>query len=354
MRINEHLKFSWGHIIAFVAMIFIGYISFLGLSYLTNGEFMATGMGVLVIVVAIFALFMGIQVLKASDHHFKRRIHIERALLFASPLLFAVLLFPFFHFWRVFDNRDTIESDFSETITNARSLFDKYEDYSNARIAKLETLNNKALTPIRKANALEALNVQLLGTNYVSMRDASYKWIDNASEATVWNVFMIGNIETITDAFTAWNKSLVDFSKKVLKEEVNVKPFDEGGKNVNEISRGFISIKSIYSKFEYIPNWYSWIWLLGLYICLMLPYMIQDRHTKSTQHVVNRKTERNSSRPLNEEKVYIEDEPKTKVEDEYEDTGEIVEARPKRENKRPVLTNSTLEEDDDEYGSFTM
>ena len=36
---NEQLKFSWGHIIAFLALIIISYISFVGVTYMTDGDF---------------------------------------------------------------------------------------------------------------------------------------------------------------------------------------------------------------------------------------------------------------------------------------------------------------------------
>ena len=35
----EQLKFSWGHIIAFVAIILISYVTFVGDTYLTDGDF---------------------------------------------------------------------------------------------------------------------------------------------------------------------------------------------------------------------------------------------------------------------------------------------------------------------------
>ena len=38
---NERLQFSWGHIIAFVALIAVSYISFMGITYLTAGNFLA-------------------------------------------------------------------------------------------------------------------------------------------------------------------------------------------------------------------------------------------------------------------------------------------------------------------------
>ena len=78
MAINEKLKFSWGHIIAFVAMIVISYFSFLGLTYLTDGNFIFTGIGVVVIDVIIAFAFLGAQIAKGAKKKFERHIITER------------------------------------------------------------------------------------------------------------------------------------------------------------------------------------------------------------------------------------------------------------------------------------
>lgn len=87
MAINETLKFSWGHIIAFVALIIISYLSFMGITYLTNGNFLYAGIGVLIIDVLIILFFIIPQILKGTDEKFRRKIIFER-ILFFLPLLF--------------------------------------------------------------------------------------------------------------------------------------------------------------------------------------------------------------------------------------------------------------------------
>lgn len=72
MAINEILKFSWGHIIAFLAMIFISYVSFMGLTYLTDGNFMIAGIGVVIIDVLLLVFFIGLQVIKSVQRSLQR------------------------------------------------------------------------------------------------------------------------------------------------------------------------------------------------------------------------------------------------------------------------------------------
>ena len=48
---NEELRFSRGHILAFLALIFIAYVTFMGITYLTLGNFGYAGIGALACVV---------------------------------------------------------------------------------------------------------------------------------------------------------------------------------------------------------------------------------------------------------------------------------------------------------------
>ena len=58
---NERLKFSWGHIIAFVALIIVSYISFMGFTYLTNGNFMTALIGMAVTDLVYILFIIGAQ-----------------------------------------------------------------------------------------------------------------------------------------------------------------------------------------------------------------------------------------------------------------------------------------------------
>ena len=79
---NEKLQFSWGHIIAFLALIAVSYISFVGFTYLTNGNFTfaLVGMGITDIVFILF--FIGAQQMKASGVKMKSKIIWERIFIF--------------------------------------------------------------------------------------------------------------------------------------------------------------------------------------------------------------------------------------------------------------------------------
>lgn len=67
---NRKLRFSWGHIVSFLALIFIAYVVFMGTTYYTIGNYYAglitMGCCVLLLVLTI----LGAQVLKGVDKNF--------------------------------------------------------------------------------------------------------------------------------------------------------------------------------------------------------------------------------------------------------------------------------------------
>lgn len=198
--INVKLKFSWGHIIAFLAMIFISYVSFMGLTYITGGSFILAGIGVFVINLLLFMFFIVPQFLKGTDVRFNRKIRWERTLIYLSIPMFLALMTPFAHFWKVFDNKTDVEDGFVTAVSKIEDLFHSYEAYAQERIdlyaTELETKVNDALS---RQNRLEALRLQIVDENFVSLQEEAVAWVNRAKGVTVWNVFMIGNVDMVSE-----------------------------------------------------------------------------------------------------------------------------------------------------------
>ena len=89
---NRKLRFSWGHIVAFLALIFIAYVVFMGATYYTVGNYCAglftMGCCVLLIVLTV----LGAQVLKGVDKKFHRSIIWERILVACSPFIIIIVV----------------------------------------------------------------------------------------------------------------------------------------------------------------------------------------------------------------------------------------------------------------------
>jgi len=289
MSRNIHLTFSWGHILMAIGVIFIAYMSFLGLTYLTDGRLLLTlGLSAAILLI-LTALFIGMQNLKASKTKFGKYIIYERILFFMAPFVFVVLMYPMSHFFSVLDNAGAIESSFDRTIKSSRTLFVDYEAYATLRIDKITPRRNRL--KVSEENKVMALRLQLLGDNYQTLKQEADAWIDKVHSATVWNVFVIGNINTITGAIEYWNASLEVMSSVMLSYERGAKTFDDEQGNVEKVTAGFANVRKLYSE-RHFPNLTSWLLMLVLFFFMILPYIIQRRNTKSLYWILGKKKER--------------------------------------------------------------
>lgn len=311
---NEKLQFSWGHIIAFLALIAVSYISFVGFTYLTNGNFTFAliGMGITDIVFIIF--FIGAQQMKASGVKMSRKIIWERIFIFGSPVVFIAGMFSMSHFWTVRSQNDEIVSTFTTSINDARQLFSDYENYSNTRIGNYEKGLNRIIANkesdkrtfieagfednkanIQKDNMIETLRLQLLSQNYDSLQNVAIKWIDEAGHgASTWNVFLLGNTREIRNALANWENQLKSFSTKEMSNESltgNVSHFQSDG--VKNAIAGIESLTVSFTK-QGFPTIGAIIFGIVIYLMLLFPYILQDRHTKNIYRIIG--TENSNSK----------------------------------------------------------
>lgn len=347
MAINEVLRFSWGHIIAFVALIFICYVAFMGIAYYTDGNFLWAGVGVAVVDILMLLFFIVPQLLKGTERKFKRCIIFERCLIFASPLAFAVLMLPYLHFWSVHSARNEIRAEFSQSLSSVRQMFQSYEEYAENRIGNYEKrLMQEGTGQMQIENRVEALRLQLSDANYTELKKSALKWIDRASGTTVWNVFMIGNIDKVEAALDSWNLTLVEFSdKRMSDEDGTVRPFSTSDPSVVAAKKGLQEVRLLYTGIFT----FSIIGLVSgifLYLMLLFPYVIQPRNVKSTYRLFG--SEKSSGFVLGESRT-----------DSGAGKRSERKRKPKPEKDRgdDIDMSSSAKEDataSDDYGAFTL
>lgn len=131
---NQKLKFSWGHIFAFIALLFIAYMTFLSVTYYTLGDYILAGAVTFIVVAILFVIFIYLQRLKACDSKFNKNIKRERVVLGLSFILFIVLMLPFLRGWSVIKDNDKIIQNFKSSINESKNIFTQYEQYSKKRI----------------------------------------------------------------------------------------------------------------------------------------------------------------------------------------------------------------------------
>ncbi len=364
---NEQLKFSWGHIIAFLALIIISYITFVGVTYKTDGDFTKAAIAMVAIDFVLFVFFLGAQMMKATKRKFAKRIWIERIFVFGSPVVFLLCLIPYFHFGTVQSKDEEIVKHFTNAISASKQMFADYDNYSMERISNYDhmlsrVISNKSIHPdkfascgfsygkeeIQKGNMVKALRLQLTSENYDSLKTEATKWIESSSKgATTWNVFLLGNTKEIKTAIHDWNAQLREFSAhKMNNEEFSgynvVKPFEEVSGSLNSVDRGLDGLTAMFTKSSF-PPFGSIFGSIVLYFALLFPYFLQDRHTKSQFRLVG--MEKGASRTSS----MTFDRPTKKSLKQKQDIK--IELYEDEKSSTPQFSS---QDEDDDYASFTM
>ena len=307
---NEQLKFSWGHIITFLTLIVLSYVTFMGVTYKTDGNFIAASIVMVVTDIVLFAVFIGLQMFKATTRKFSKRIRFERILFFASPVIFILMMLPFYHFTTVQSQDDEIVTCFTDAISASKQMFVDYEDYSQKRIVDYEQMLDEVIVnkktnenefsafgfvngqeQIQKNNMVNSLRLQLLSDNYEVLKSEAIKWIESSNNgASTWNVFLLGNTKQIKIAIHQWNTQLSDFAAvKMPNEELSgrneVKSFTQYTESMTKVDDGLDSLTSKFTKVEF-PSIIAILCSVLIYFALLFPYILQDRHTKSLYRLI--------------------------------------------------------------------
>lgn len=282
---NEVLRFSWSHIIAFLALIFICYVCFMGEFYLSNGAVRLVTTKVSLIALLLVVTFVGAQQMKATSKKFSRFIIVERILLLLSLAVFTWTMIPFNHFWNVLDREESVKISFSEAITGAKGIFSEYNDYAEHRIVNYRDSIEGKYDEYDRSNYVKTLQLQLLSENTDNLQTSATQWIDEAhQDATVWNAFLVGNIKEIDKAVKSWGERLQSFSEYRMSNEY-VAPDHEMTFQAAQVVQRLVtdklfSVSQIYTS-PHGLNLKTIIIGLLLFFCLLFPYLVQKRHTKA-------------------------------------------------------------------------
>ena len=301
---NRKLRFSWGHIVAFLALIFIAYVVFMGATYYTIGNYyvglITMGCCVLLIVLTI----LGAQVLKGVDKKFHRSIIWERTLIALSPIMMCVVGIPFSHFWTVQSSEDRIVNQFKNSVNSSLGIFADYESYSQERINLLKTNLRTSIKDDQIIdNRVNELSLFLNNSTAKSIEEAKV-WISKVNkDPSIWNIFLFGNISTIESTINRWTESLNEHSAKSLSSENEPILFSTDNPNKEKALSGLASLKSIYQTTGR-PNALAIFTLLVCYMMLLCPYFVQERHSRSVEAFFGKK---------NKKRIFVEKETKTQV-----------------------------------------
>ena len=321
---NETLKFSWGHIVAFLAMIMISYVTFTGAAYLYDTNLLVSALWAIASFLVMFVVFVGTQQMKAVEKNFTRSIVLERigVVLSVVVLVRLVTISPFKHFWTVYSNKSEIMEEFAMSIDSSKSIFENYDAYVEERIEK--TLQSKS--PEKNAQA-ELMRLQLQPSFATQTESFDYQtkkleieqWIDKARQSSVWNVFVIGNLTKIQSGVEMWKTTLESWSSKKFYDG-DMEPY----KATYDITSNFNNLKQKFTN-SVAFQWRAILWALVGYFCMALPWLLQRRPVKNPNSLFGKKewtAEEDYEEQISEQSVPQQEQP-LKIEEYDDDTFEI-------------------------------
>lgn len=279
---NKTLKFSWGHIVAFISLIFISYVTYMGAFYQNGGDFVFAALKVGLLDTSLLVTFIGAQILKGTDDKFDRYLIFERILIMLTPVTFVLAMMPYNHFWNVYGKSEMIEQQFTSAINGTKAMFNDYETYAHSRIASYKTaLETDGKDPIARENQLHTLELQLLSINYTTLKEQATKWIDEADrETSVWNAFLIGNVRQIEEAIRSWHTVLCSHSEPRLSSEPEGEAFDGSGESIKTAVEGLHKLTELYKDSSEVSP-ITLVSGLFLFLMLLFPYLLQSRNAKT-------------------------------------------------------------------------
>ena len=293
---NKRLITSWLHVFMIIALLAIFYAVFEGLSFYSGGNFRLAGIAAAFIMLLVFLMFFIPQQLKGRDGNFRKMIIFERYLiLLLAPLSLILAAFPISHFLNIQRNEPTVIHQFTCAIDTAKNMFDEYEKYANERICRYDHhLRHKS--KIVRENKIKALQLQILSANYDTLRISAQEWIETyAKKPSTLNVFILGNIEGIKQAIANWNTQLQDLSEKRLSDEPEgCDAFTNPSKSAIIATTLFDGLGQQYRLRQPLSLWDVWV-MLFLWLLLMLPYLFQKRHSKSTKRLFGKEVKKQSN-----------------------------------------------------------
>lgn len=309
MKFNYRQKTTaLGQVLAFVAVIFLCYTSFLGLVYMRGGNIISSAVAAGVAALVLLTLGIAAQRCKGAEAHFKRNIRMERVLVaLLIPACLAILV-PFSHFFSVWKHEKEVSRMFIGAIRDVEPMFDDYEKKANARIEAYEKALDKAIANkgkkqysqmgfsrhsdgkpyggdrIMRDNMAATLRNQLLPPRYTLLKREAVQWTAKAaSGATTLNAFLIGNTKEISNAVDGWQKAMEDMLATTLDNEPKKTAKQNNSidnQHAENIKKGLQQVAEICQE-RHAPSPLAIAMAALCWALLLFPYWLQNRHSKS-------------------------------------------------------------------------
>lgn len=281
MQYENKLKLTLARIVAYVVIVLLSAASFVGLTYLTGGNFMYALIGALLTALLLFVYFILPSMLQASTNKSSWKTVLQRILIYTSPVMFCVLAVPASHFANLYAQKGDIESLCKASVKSTRGLFKSYEDMAEQRIINYkESLKRLNLPDAVYQSNLDEIRTQLFPSSYKQLKSSAEKWLSSVENASMMNILVYGNLTQFEDQINDWNKKLNSYTKVTRPYEENVQPFEMLHPKSKKVLASLNKMRAIYFDVQ-MPR--VLIILIGvlMYLLLIMSYIMKALSNRS-------------------------------------------------------------------------
>lgn len=280
-------KFNLTAVIAIVVLLFYSYIVLMGLAYWLDGNLWLSGLITLAIVAIIAICVLAMAASKATRW---KGIGLTGQIIFGAIVLVTLLLssMPFAHFFNMMDKQQEIKSAFSQTLDYASGIDKAYkahtdsleEDYARKLREAVQTKDsdrqnyNDLIKAAGETDAEKVANLnnlfhsQLYPNGLDSTLAVRKKWLEDASDMSVWNIALPGNLNQLDTVVSQWDQGYRDLS--------SFKPSGYESAQFSytaNYSSKTAELRKVFTKMS-APTIWSIIAALFCFFVMMLPYLL--------------------------------------------------------------------------------
>lgn len=286
-------KFSLADLLTVLGTLGFGFFCFLSVNFLTLGDTTLSIIWAVLISFILGGLAFGVKLVKRTSRNFKTYIIWEWVLIFLFLVVAFFAIFPFSHYFVVSAQKENIQNKVVSNITQAEGLFIAYESYADNRLNIYESRLNSIVAAKRVnpeeyknfgfvegtddntqvENKMFSLKAQLYPSNYSEMKQIDSDWLSDAKDkVTSWSpTGIVKVVNTLKTEISLWKEQLKSYSSFRAKGETAT-DFD--------FQLSFDDVSGIFNK-NSKPTLLSLSIGIGLFVLLLLSYLITRRHSKN-------------------------------------------------------------------------
>lgn len=281
-------KFNFATVLSIIVLLVFSYITFLGLVYWQNGDFVVAGvLTAILFVLGVFSVYF----LTASSESRWANVRKGGTIVFGT-LTFILLMtasFPFTNFLRVSSDAEELGKTIEKTCNDAIAMDSAYSVYVTLRTDSFRVaLNNmsakgdqynKAIAGADGATKDEKINSvvyslknRIYPDGFSNIVKSRQEWLKKSSKVNPWNPMTPANLATIGDKMKAWKNDYNDVTKVAYTgESAGV---DKGFAYDKLSDESVENLNAAYCTFG-APNVISIICALICFGFIMLPYFVK-------------------------------------------------------------------------------